>query len=109
MSNTVVNTPLTPNSKSVATATFQNGNMTVLQFQAGGVAYWSPSVSVNFTRVSLPSDVGNATVTFKAGLSVQYVPQTASSYMVTVTGQIVDSGTVYPLSGMVVGVFTSPG
>jgi hypothetical protein len=109
MSDNTVNTPLTPNSNCIATATFDNGNLTQLSFQTGGLGYWSPSVSANFTSAALAADTGNDNVTFKEGLTVKYIAQTASTYMITLSGNILDSGTNYPISGLSLGTFTIPG
>ncbi len=106
---TTINTPLTPNSNCIATATFANGNLTQLSFQTGGIAYWSPSVSANFTTAKLAKSAGNDSVTFLAGLTATYISQTSSSYMITLNGEIQDAGTIYPIVGLSLGTFTIPG
>jgi hypothetical protein len=107
MSSQTITTPLTHNSNSVAIASFKDGNTTSIQFQTNGVSYWNPTVSANLVQSTLGSDQGNSQVTFKKGLTVKYLPKSSTSYSVTVTGQIVDNGTSYNLSGLNIGTFTA--
>lgn len=101
-----VNTPLTPNSNAVSSATGDTNDDTTISFYYNKeIPYWSPMVSSSFTSASLSKDMGNAVVTFKEGLTVDYLPQAGGMYTVTVTGEIDDGGTIYNLKGKSIGTF----
>jgi len=100
------NTPLTPNSNAKASASGDANDDTQIQFLYNNtIVYWSPSVSSAFTEVTNDRDRGNAVVTFKKGLKVEYLAQAGGMYTVTVTGVIVDSGSPYHLTGKSLGSF----
>jgi hypothetical protein len=102
------NTPLTPNSNSLASASGDPTDDTQLAFQYNNVTtYWSPSVSSSFTEVTNDRDRGNGVVTFTKGLLVEYLSQAGGYYTVIVTGKIIDSGSEYNLRGKPIGTFPS--
>ena len=101
-----ITTNLTPNSNTVAIASGDTNNQTGVAFQfQGRITYWNPSVSTGATTAALANDIGNGVVTFKQGLTVTYLPQTAAFYNVILDGDVVDSGTVYRFTGAVLGTF----
>lgn len=100
------NTPLTPNSNATASSTGNpNADTNCVFYYNQTIALWAPSVSASFTSTKLAEDVGNAVVTLKAGLTVKYQPLSAGMYSVLVNGDIVDSGSVYTLTGKSLGTF----
>ena len=102
------NTILTPNSNATCTASGDTNDTTQCSFlYNNSIPYWSPSVGSGNRTVELGSDVGNAVVTFKAGLTVSYLPQSGGFYTITVDGQIEDSGSIYNLTGKSLGTFSS--
>ncbi|MBK9941477.1 MAG: hypothetical protein U0Z44_20015 [Kouleothrix sp.] len=102
------NTPLTPNSNALANASGDKTDDTQLAFVYNNtITYWSPSLSSSNTTAVNDRDRGNAVVTFKKGLTVEYLPQAGGSYLVTVTGDIVDSGSTYTVTGKSLGTFPS--
>ena len=105
----VVTTPLTPNSKAQTSATGDAGQDTTVQFLSNDVIYWTAMVSNSNLSVSLAADRGNDVVTFKAGLTVKFLPQSGGEYIVTVDGNIIDSGSEYQLTGKYLGKFGASG
>ena len=105
----LTNTPLTPNSNATCSASGDTNDTTQISFLYNNItAYWSPSVSSGNAETTLVGDRGNDVVTFKDGLKVNYLAQKAgSSYTITVTGNIVDSGSLYKLTGKSLGTFQS--
>lgn len=102
------NTPLTPNSNALASASGDQTDDTQLAFMYNNVvAYWSPALSSSNTSVTNDRDRGNGVVTFKKGLMVEYLSQAGGMYTVVVTGDIVDSGSTYSLTGKSLGSFPS--
>lgn len=100
------NVPITPNANAVINPLGDANDTTIISFQYNNITtYWSPQVSSAFTSAENPVDVGNAVVTFMAGLTVNYRSQSAGYYTVTVDGPIKDSGTVYKLVGLTLGLF----
>lgn len=101
-----INTPLSPNANSVATASGDANNSTTiaLQFQ-GRITYSSLSVTTGNTTVSLAADTGNQVVTFLKGLTVTYNPQNTTLYNILLDGNIIDSGILYQYTGFVLGTF----
>ena len=103
-----VTTNTTPNSIALSIASSDSNNQTGIAFQfQGRTTYWNPSVSTGFTTAKLASDTGNGVVTWKAGLTVTYSPQSTGLYNVLLSGDIVDGGTVYAYTGFVLATFTS--
>jgi len=103
-----VNTPLTPNSNSIAVPSGDSNDTTNLSFLYNNIIpYWSPQVSSSNTTTTLGSDIGNGVVTFKQGLTVMYVPQQGGVYTVVLTGDIVDGNSLYKITGKSLGVFPS--
>jgi hypothetical protein len=101
-----VNTPLTPNSNAVTVASGDRNDTTNCSFLYNNIIpYWGPQVSSSNTTATLGIDIGNGVVTFKKGLTVQYVAQTGGYYTVVVTGDIVDSLSLYSLTGKSLGTF----
>ncbi|MBV9773525.1 MAG: hypothetical protein JO040_06220 [Gemmatimonadetes bacterium] len=104
------NTPLTPNSNAVASASGDSNDDTTVAFQYNNITtYWSPTVSSATTDVSLGANRGNGVVTFVKGLTVSYLAQAAGMYTVVVSGTIVDSGSEYTLTGRSLGSFPQKG
>ncbi len=102
------NTPLTPNSNAVAAASGDtNDNTQISFFYNNIIPYWSPAISSANTTVTNDRDRGNAVVTFKKGLTVEYLPQAQGKYTVIVSGTIVDGGGEYVLTGKSLGTFPS--
>lgn len=102
------NTPLTPNSNALCSASGDNTDDTQIAFQYNNITtYWSPGVSSSTTEVTNDRDRGNAVVRFLKGLAVTYLPQADGNYLVTVDGQITDSGSTYNLQGKSLGTFKS--
>lgn len=100
------NTPLTPNSNAVASASGNVNDDTSVAFQYNNITtYWSPTVSSATPEVTLGQDRGNGVVTFRKGLLLQYQSQTAGIYTVLVTGTITDSGSDYNVQGRTLGSF----
>lgn len=97
-------TALTPNSNCTAVGSGDTNNSTSVQFYAppNGVAWWTTGVSSAATSTTLPADIGNSVVTFKQGLTVRYLPGGGGSYNVILSGNIVDSGTVYTFTSQVI-------
>ncbi|MEG2031597.1 MAG: hypothetical protein RR376_13215 [Janthinobacterium sp.] len=103
-----VTTNTSPNSLALAIASGDANNQTGVAFQfQGRITYWNPGVSTGYTTIKLANDTGNAVVTWKAGLTVTYSPQTTGLYNVLLDGEIVDSGSVYVYTGFVLASFTS--
>lgn len=97
-------TQLTPNSNSSAVGSGDINNSTLIQFMSppNKTAWWTTMTSDALMPVVLSADIGNAVVTFKQGLTVTYRATTGNSYFVYVNGNIVDSNTVYSMSGTVI-------
>jgi hypothetical protein len=103
-----VNTKLTPNSNCIATPSGDDNDDTQLAFQYDqNITYWSPSVSSSSGPVPNDRDRGNTVVRFLKGLTVTYLPQSGGFYLVTVDGEILDSGSTYVLIGKSLGTFKS--
>jgi hypothetical protein len=103
-----VNTPLTPNSNSIAVASGDKNNTTNLSFLYNNmIPYWSPQVSAGNAQAILGTDVGNGVVTFKKGLTVSLISQ-QGYYIVTLDGQIQDTNSVYTITGKLLGTFPAP-
>jgi hypothetical protein len=104
VSSSTTTTQLTPNSQAVNQSTAQQA---VIAFQVlpGAIAYWTPSVSANFTTATLSANVGSAAVTFTKGMTVTYSPNTGGGYTIFVTGIILDGGTEYNVVGLSLGTF----
>lgn len=102
------NTPLTPNSNAICAVSGNENDDTQVSFLYNNqIQYWSPSVSSAFTSTTLGNDIGNAVVTFKEGLKVEYLPQSGGMYTVVVNGQIEDGSSTYDLTGKSIGTFKS--
>jgi len=105
----VITTTLSPNSSVVVTASGDTNNDTQLGFQVsnGGtpIIYWSPLVSSSSLTAVNDKNRGNGVVTFAAGLTVTFLPQSEGYYTVTLDGTIIDSGTAYPQTGKSLGMF----
>lgn len=100
------NTPLTPNSNAVASASGNANDDTTIAFQYNNITtYWSPTVSSPTPDVTLGSNRGNGVVTFVKGLEVLYLAQAGGMYTVVVNGTIIDSGSEYTLQGRSLGSF----
>ncbi len=100
------NTPLTPNSNAICTATGGKNDTTNASFLYNNITpYWSPSVGSDNTTVTLGEDRGNGVVMFKTGLKVTYIAQSGGMYTITVDGEIEDSGSLYTLTGKSLGTF----
>jgi hypothetical protein len=97
-------TQLTPNSNSVAVGSGDPNLSTLININApvNGITYWAPSVSTGFKSVTLSADTGNSTVTFKKGLKVTLNQIGSTGYNVLLDGEIVDNGTVYPVTGTLI-------
>jgi len=97
-------TQLTPNSNSVAVGSGDPNLSTLININApvNGITYWAPSVSTGFKSVTLSADTGNSTVTFKKGLKVTMNQIGSTGYNVLLDGEIVDNGTVYPVTGTLI-------
>jgi hypothetical protein len=103
-----VNTKLTPNSNCIATPSGDVNDDTQLAFQYDqNITYWSPAVSSGSDQAINDRDRGNTVVRFLQGLTVTYLPQAGGFYLVTVDGEIKDSGTTYVMSGKSLGTFKS--
>ncbi len=103
-----VNTKLTPNSNCIASASGDENDDTQLSFQYdNNISYWSPAVSSGSDEAINDRDRGNTVVRFLKGLTVTYLPQAGGFYVVTVDGEIKDSGTTYVMSGKSLGTFKS--
>jgi hypothetical protein len=101
-----VNTPLSPNSNCVTVPSGDTNDDTNLTFLYNNIIpYWSPAISSANTKAVLGTDMGNGVVTFKAGLTVQYAPQSGGVYTVLLTGDILDGTTLYPITGKSLGTF----
>jgi hypothetical protein len=101
-----VNTPLTPNSNTVTVASGDRNDTTNCSFLYNNIIpYWGPQVSSANTSITLGQDIGNGVVTFKKGLTVQYVAQTGGYYTLLVTGEIVDSMSLYTITGRSLGTY----
>jgi hypothetical protein len=102
------NTPLTPNSNALCSASGDKTDDTQIAFQyLGQTTYWSPGLSSSTTEVTNDRDRGNGVVRFLKGLTVTYLPQADGNYLVTVDGQITDSGSTYNIVGKSLGTFKS--
>jgi hypothetical protein len=100
------NTPLTPNSNAVASASGDSNDDTTVAFQYNGVTtYWSPTVSSATTDVTLGANRGNGVVMFQKGLQLSYLAQAGGIYTIVVSGTITDSGSEYVLTGRSLGSF----
>jgi hypothetical protein len=101
-------TTLTPNSNCSAIGSGDVNNSTLVQFMSppNGIQWWTAMTSDALRPVVLSADIGNATVTFKQGLAISYLPASGKLYYVLVNGNIVDSSTVYPFINAVVYVST---
>lgn len=100
------NTPLTPNSNAVASASGDSNDDTTVAFMYNNItSYWTPTVSSATTEVTLGQDRGNGVVIFRKGLMLQYLPQATGIYTVVVTGTITDSGSDYSVMGRTLGSF----
>lgn len=100
------NTPLTPNSNAVASASGDVNDDTTVAFQYNNVTtYWSATVSSATQTVTLSADRGNSVVRFRKGLTLTYLAQAGGLYTVTVDGTITDSGSDYVLTGRTLGTF----
>jgi hypothetical protein len=97
-------TQLTPNSNCSAVGSGDINNSTLVQFMSppNKIPWWTTMASDALMPVVLSADIGNAIVTFKQGLTVTYRATTGNSYFVFLSGNIVDSGTVYPANGTVI-------
>jgi hypothetical protein len=103
-----INTPLTPNSNSIAVASGDKNNTTNISFLYNNmIPYWSPQVSAGNAQAILGSDVGNGVVTFKKGLTVSLISQ-QGYYIVTLDGQIQDTNSTYAITGKLLGTFPAP-
>lgn len=98
-------TPLTPNSQAVTSTTGDPSQDTTVKFETQRVPYWTALVSNGNTQVVLEKDVGSSVVTFKRGLTVQFLAQSQGQYIVTATGEIADGGSTYQLTGKFLGCF----
>jgi hypothetical protein len=103
-----VNTPLTPNSNSIAVASGDKNNTTNLSFLYNNmIPYWSPQVSAGNTQVVLGNDVGNGVIHLKRGLTVSLISQ-QGYYIVTLDGHIQDGSSIYTITGKLLGTFPAP-
>lgn len=91
-SNTV---NLTPNCYCVATMIDTNSFTTQIVFATHGVNIWSTTVSNTFTRNVLTRNTTVEQVTLETGLEVMLSWTGASMPVILVTGQILDSSTMY--------------
>lgn len=102
------NTPLSPNSNAVAAASGDANDDTQISFLYNNIIpYWSPGISSANTSATNDRDRGNGVVTFKKGLTVEYLSQAQGKYTVIVSGTIVDGGGEYNLTGKSLGTFPS--
>jgi hypothetical protein len=85
-------TQLTANSNSTASGSGDTNQSTQIRFMspANSTVWWLPSVSNALQQQVLPNDVGNDSVTFVKGLTVNFLSQGGTAYMVTLTGKIRD-------------------
>ena len=108
-SNTQLTT-LTPNSNCSASGSGDVNNSTTVQFMAppNGIAWYTTLVSNAIKSTTLANDIGNAVVTFKAGLTVTYAPSGGGgAYNVLLSGDIVDNGAKYTFAGAVIYMSTA--
>ncbi|MEM7481911.1 MAG: hypothetical protein AAF481_12120 [Acidobacteriota bacterium] len=104
--DTVV-TPLTPDSSSECRATGDVNDDTWVYFRAGKTIYWTVLLSSANTQVVNSKDRGNEVVTFKKGLTTDFLSQAGGAYSITATGEIVDDYTSYQITGKQLGSFGS--
>jgi hypothetical protein len=101
-------TQLTPNSNSSAVGLGDINNAILAQFLSppspspNAIPWWTAMTSDALRPVVLSADIGNAVVTFKQGLTMSYLPAGGTSYYALLAGNIVDSGTVYPIINAVI-------
>lgn len=102
------NTHLTPNTNAICSPTGDANNTTNIAFYYNNsIQYWSASVGIANTTATLASDRGNAVVTFEKGLTVTYTALSDGMYQISVSGTIIDSGSLYTLNGTTLGTFRS--
>lgn len=101
-------TTLTPNSNSSAVGSGDINNSTLVQFMSppNSIQWWTAMTSDALLPAVLSRDIGNATVTFKKGLSIAYYATSGGAYYVFMNGDIVDNGTIYSFTNQI--VYTSP-
>lgn len=100
-------TQLTPNSQAVVTMTGTSAQVQ-FQIQPSDTTYWSPTVTTSFVTVVNSAAKGNNVVIFTQGLTVTLSPQDSGSYVVLLSGNITDSGDIYPIVGAPIGQYTPP-
>jgi hypothetical protein len=99
MSGTTQATPLTPNSNCVAVGGGDSNLTTTVKFMApaNGIAWYTTQVSLGGSTTQSSQTVGNSTVKFEKGLTVQLVQTGGGSYQVFATGTIIDNNAEYKL------------
>lgn len=97
-------TALTPNSNCVAVGSGDANDTTSIAFYSpqNVFAYWSPSVGISAPKAVNAVDRGNAIVTFTKGLTVVLQQSTGGAYNVTVSGDIIDNGTLYSFINQII-------
>ncbi|TKC87268.1 hypothetical protein FAZ69_18215 [Trinickia terrae] len=85
-------TPLTVNSNSTASGSGDTNLQTQIRFMSpvNSTVWWLPTVANGQSTQVLPQDVGNDTVTFVKGLTVNLNSLGGTAYNVTLTGKIRD-------------------
>ena len=99
------NMPLSPNSRSVSTASGDINSDTEISLQILGKSYWFALLSSANVHVSLGKDVGNAVVAFKQGLKLSMIMNSPSEYLILLDGSLIDDMTEYNLTGKVIAIF----
>jgi hypothetical protein len=98
-------TLITPNSQALVTSLQNANNQILIAFSTGGVTYWTVMLSTSVVSVALSSNRGNAIVTFQAGLKVYLVANGAAGFNIFLSGEVIDDGTTYKLTGTYLGTF----
>jgi hypothetical protein len=102
-------TDLSPHSRCVVTPSGDVNNTTDVQFQlfSGGVNCWNAVVSTGEAQVELPADLPCGPVTYRQGLKLEYRAGAIGSYLILLSGSIVDQSQPYPFTPYLV-IFQSP-
>jgi hypothetical protein len=98
-------TLVTPDSQTVATSLNNPNNQITIVFRTGNVTYWTVMLSTSVVNVVLSSNRGNAVVTFQQGLTVHLTANGSAGFNIFLSGNIVDDGTTYSLTGTYLGTF----
>lgn len=99
-------TLITPNSQTLATSLENVNNQIMIGFSTAGTTYWTVMLSTSVVSVVLSSKRGNAVVTFQPGLTAYLVANGSAGMNIFLTGDVIDDGTTYSMTGTFLGTFT---